>query len=362
MGSTAVFRKAGPLWPTHHRVGHFFSWVASRLRNRPDSEHELVVKSWMPDVKLTARGNEAAERSADARASAIVGPSRPLSILVAGDNRANQKVIAKILEHAGHRATIVDDCETMLDVLDVGEFDVVLMDVNMPVMNGIEATKLYRFVSLGRPYLPIVAVMTDAPEEQRRRCKEAGMDAWITMPIERHRLLEIIRTLVNDTSKNLQTTSNANKAAACYSARPGNRTAPDAAVDLLTLNALENLGDTDFVDRLAAQFLDDASDILHDLIEAMISGDARAFGEQMHILCNASANIGARGIYEMCSAWGQVTPENLASQGETQLKGLHEEFERVCVALRGRLFERNVAAGRTENVCDRLGMHAVHTA
>ena len=74
----------------------------------------------------------------------------------------------------------------------------------MPVMNGIEATKLYRFAALGRPHVPVVALTADATEEVARRCEEAGMDACITKPIEPNRLLEIIATLVPDEGKPAQ--------------------------------------------------------------------------------------------------------------------------------------------------------------
>jgi two-component system sensor histidine kinase RpfC len=285
--------------------------------------------------------------------------SRPLSILVAGDNPTDQNAIVKILERAAHRATVVDNGETMLDVLDTCEFDLVLMHVNMPATNGIETIKLYRFLSLDRPYVPIVAVVADATEEAKRRCQEAGMDACITMPIERHHLLEILQTLAQDTGKNAQAASNAGEAKAAH---PGNRTASAAAIDPHALNALENLGGAEFVDELAAQFLDDLPDILRALTEATGSGDVLTFGEQLHSLRSASANIGARGIYEMCLAWGQITPENLAGRSETLLEGLREEFKRVRSVLECRLFECNIAARRTENVCDRPGMHVVHTA
>jgi two-component system sensor histidine kinase RpfC len=98
------------------------------------------------------------------------------------------------------------------------------------------------------------------------------------------------------------------------------------------------------VDELAAQFLDDAADILRQLSDITAAGDTLAFREQLHALRSAAANIGARGIYEMCLAWRQVAPEDLASQGEIYLNGLREEFERVCAALRGRLSKRDVAA------------------
>jgi two-component system, sensor histidine kinase RpfC len=289
-----------------------------------------------------ARGNNAAERPDTTSNRTIVAARRPLSILVAEDKRTNQMVIAKILDRAGHRVTIVDNGEAALDVLEAQDFDLVLMDVNMPVMNGIEATKLYRFAALGRPHVPIVALTADATEQVKRRCREAGMDACVTKPIEPHRLLEIIGTLVNDAAKGPRVVSNKAEAGGHTSVTA--RNSREAAIDLDTIDALENLGGKEFVDELAAQFLDDAADILRQLSDITATGDTLAFREQLHALRSAAANIGARGIYEMCLAWRQIAPDDLASQGEIYLNGLREEFERVCVALRGRLSKRDVAA------------------
>ena len=284
-----------------------------------------------------ARGVDAIDRRDEASVGAAVAPGRSLSILVAEDNRTNQKVVAKILDRAGHRATIVDDGEAALDLLNEREFDLVLMDVNMPVMNGIESTKLYRFASLGHPRTPIVALTADATEEMARRCEEAGMDACVTKPVEPHRLIEIIGTLVPDAGKHPQSSSNVRKAA-------GHISTAAAVIDPYTLNALENLGGKDFVDEIAAQFLNDAADMLRILTAATASGDVQAFREQLHALRSAAANIGARAIYEMCLDWRQIAPEELASQGEMRLNRLREEFERVHVALQGRLSERDAAA------------------
>jgi len=289
-----------------------------------------------------ARGNNAAERPDTISNRTIVAARRPLSILVAEDKRTNQMVIAKILDRAGHRVTIVDNGEAALDVLEAQDFDLVLMDVNMPVMNGIEATKLYRFAALGRPHVPIVALTADATEQVKRRCREAGMDACATKPIEPHRLLEIIGTLVNDAAKGPRVVSN--KAETAGNSSVMARNSREAAIDLDTIDALENLGGKEFVDELAAQFLDDAADTLRQLSDITAAGDTLAFREQLHALRSAAANIGARGIYEMCLAWRQIAPDDLASQGEIYLNGLREECERVCVALRGRLSKHDVAA------------------
>src|SRR4029079_15712157 len=215
-----------------------------------------------------ARGNMASGRPEESRSMEIVPAERPLSILVAEGKRTNQIVIAKILDRAGHRVTLVDNGEAALDMLEMQEFDLVLMDVNMPVMNGIEATKLYRFTALGRPHVPVVALTADATEEVARRCEEAGMDACITKPIEPNRLLEIIATLVPDQGRPAHTAPSSAEIPNSTAERPRLRAATAAAVDAQTLDALEELGGKDFVDELAAQFIKDGSEVLDFLAEA----------------------------------------------------------------------------------------------
>jgi two-component system sensor histidine kinase RpfC len=290
-----------------------------------------------------ARGNMTAERPEDSRSTEIAPAGRSLSILVAEDKRTNQIVIAKILDRAGHRVTLADNGEAALDMLEMQEFDLILMDVNMPVMNGIEATKLYRFASLGRPHVPVIALTADATEEVARRCEEAGMDACITKPIEPNRLLEIIATLVPDDNPAREASSSA-EVASYPAARPRLRSAPTSAVDTQTLDALEKLGGKDFVDELATQFIEDGSEILDVLAEAAASGDLKTFREQLHALRSAAANIGARGIYEMCLGWRHIASEDFAIRGETHLVKLNEEFERVRLGLRSRLSGHTEAA------------------
>lgn len=290
-----------------------------------------------------ARGNMTSDRSDDA--GAIAPSSQPLSILVAEDKRTNQIVISKILDRAGHRVTIVDNGEAALDILEMQEFDLVLMDVNMPVMNGIEATKLYRFASLDRPRVPIIALTADATEEVARRCEEAGMDACVTKPIEPNRLLEIINALVRGSGKPIAARASENDVVASYpAAKPRLRAAAAPPVDVDTLDSLEELGGKEFVDELAMQFIKDAADTLNSLAEAAGAGDLKAFREQLHALRSAAANVGARGIYEMCLGWRHIAPDDFAVRGETHLQRLHEEFQRVRAALRARIDRRNVAA------------------
>jgi two-component system, sensor histidine kinase RpfC len=130
------------------------------------------------------------------QAEIFAAAARPLSVLVAEGNRTNQMVIVKTLERVGHTATVVNDGEAALDALEENHFDLVLMDLNMPVINGIEAAKLYRFCSIGEPYVPIVAVIADATTDARARCSEAGMDGFVTKPIAPARLLDVIDSVL----------------------------------------------------------------------------------------------------------------------------------------------------------------------
>ncbi|HEY9344588.1 MAG TPA: ATP-binding protein, partial [Inquilinus sp.] len=175
---------------------------------------------------------------------------RSLSILVADDNRMNQKVLREILTRAGHQVQLVANGEEALDALDVATFDLVLMDINMPVMNGIEAAKLYRFTALDRPHVPIVALTADATPGVAARCAEAGMDACLTKPIEPEKLFIAIDDVLSGHGP------------ATEPERPP--TLPDnvtalpqagpAAVDMCVLDRLEALGGNDFLVELIDDF------------------------------------------------------------------------------------------------------------
>ncbi len=121
---------------------------------------------------------------------------RKLRVLVAEDNRTNQMVIGKILEREGHDFKIVANGDEVLDVLKEQTFDIALLDLHMPVMGGIEAAKLSRFMSPGSPRMPIVALTADATPEARAECEEAGMDACLTKPIDTRKLFDLFETLV----------------------------------------------------------------------------------------------------------------------------------------------------------------------
>jgi signal transduction histidine kinase/CheY-like chemotaxis protein len=118
---------------------------------------------------------------------------RKLRVLLAEDNAVNQKLASRILEKQGHSVEVANDGQEAVAALANGEFDVVLMDVQMPNMSGLEATAAIRTLerATGR-HVPIVAMTANAMKGDRERCLEVGMDDYVSKPIQADHLLEVI--------------------------------------------------------------------------------------------------------------------------------------------------------------------------
>jgi two-component system sensor histidine kinase RpfC len=260
---------------------------------------------------------------------------RNLSILVADDNRINQKVLREMLTRAGHQVQLVANGEEALDALDAATFDLVLMDINMPVMNGIEATKLFRFTALDRPHLPIIALTADATPGVAARCAEAGMDACLTKPIEPEQLFTAIEDVLEGHAPAAPPQPLPDNVTALPQAGP-------AAVDMRVLDRLEALGGNDFLIELINDFLADIETIAEDMRISVEKGDALLFRAHAHALRSATANIGARGLSDLCQDWQGISGPDLARNGRTNLQRLAAEMER----LRPILLRRRGAAVR----------------
>jgi CheY-like chemotaxis protein len=121
-----------------------------------------------------------------------------LRILVAEDNPVNQHLATKLLEKRGHIVTVASNGLQATTLLDQGEYDLALMDVQMPVMDGFEATAALRRKEMrtGR-HLPVIAVTAYAMKGDEERCRQAGMDAYVTKPLTEEDLyaaIEVART------------------------------------------------------------------------------------------------------------------------------------------------------------------------
>jgi len=266
---------------------------------------------------------------------------RKLSVLVAEDNPTNQLVIRKILERAGHDFKIVANGEEVLDVLKKETFDIALLDLHMPVMGGIEAAKLSRFMSPGLPRMPIVALTADATPEARAECKEAGMDACLTKPIDTRKLFDLFETLVpGGGAVQRSPEEGAPEAEAASSEGPEE----PPSLDPRYLRELSDLGgNSDFVVRLAWTFLKGSKEKVRGLERAVADRDVEKARDLAHALKGNSGQIGALALMRACERFSGIAAGELERNGGTYLEEVKEELARARTALDEYLGTRNSA-------------------
>jgi two-component system sensor histidine kinase RpfC len=253
-----------------------------------------------------------------------------LRILVAEDNLTNQKVIAKMLERAGHRPHLVANGEEALDAMEREVFDIVLLDLQMPVMGGLEAAQMCHFTcKSSRP--PLVALTADATHESMKACKEAGFTAYLTKPVESKRLMELIDSLAAMGKKG------ADEARAVQPASPGippaERGGESEAIDAATIRDLAALGDGDFLEKLFRTFLKTGEEKIDGIEMAMKNRNFGRVAELAHGLKGSAGQIGAFSLMELCDHMSRLGPTGLLRDGYDDVERLRAEFENVRTAL-----------------------------
>jgi signal transduction histidine kinase/CheY-like chemotaxis protein len=137
-------------------------------------------------TEIQSRQARSAKSTPTANLERMSGNGQPVRVLLVEDNRINQMVAMRMLEKLGVRHDVADNGSAALDMLGTQPYDLVLMDVQMPVMDGLDATRAWRERELARarPRLPIIAMTANAMIEDREQCLAAGMDDHIAKPIE----------------------------------------------------------------------------------------------------------------------------------------------------------------------------------
>jgi two-component system sensor histidine kinase RpfC len=259
-----------------------------------------------------------------------IAAAKPLKILVAEDNAGNAKVLKGVLEGAGHEVEMTTDGEAALSALERTRFDIALLDINMPEVNGYEVTKLYRVGHIGEWRLPIVALTADATSETERLCREAGMDAVLVKPVEAAQLLS---TLVEVHARLMRPERLAVGASPIVvtpiTAHP--RFIPDsgATVDESTFESLRNLGGSDFVFEVVDTFRKDGARIVEQLKGAAEKADIREFRDLMHSLRSGAANVGGVKLCQTLTSLRDVSTKDLRAGGAGYVEKIESEMTRL---------------------------------
>jgi CheY-like chemotaxis protein/HPt (histidine-containing phosphotransfer) domain-containing protein len=262
-------------------------------------------------------GSEGSARQMITRHSLKEGKKRRTRILVAEDNVVNQKVALRILEKLGYRADAVANGQEAVTALETVPYDLVLMDVQMPEMNGLEATRAIRGSQakvLCRD-IPVVAMTAHALKGDRDKCLEAGMNDYIGKPVTTSALKEILERLLG---------ADRNGKASCPPPAP---TLP-VPVNVQRLNDITD-GDLAFEQELIESFLADTERHVTDLESAVRKVDGEALKRKAHAIKGTSANAGARRLEEIAARLEESAVIKDPERARELLKDLRSEFERV---------------------------------
>jgi two-component system, sensor histidine kinase and response regulator len=205
-------------------------------------------------------------------------------ILLAEDNLVNQKVASRLLEKLDYRVDVMADGLSAVAAWQSGKFDLILMDCQMPLMDGYEATREIRRLEAGGPHIPIVALTAHAMKGDEEKCRAAGMDAYLSKPIDRAKLNACLERLLpppGSTGATLTTQE------VPIVAESGNHPLDWEAL-------LESLdGDQEFARDLVDAYIETGDRELAAIAVALTQDDAASLRESAHTLKGASANLRA---------------------------------------------------------------------
>jgi signal transduction histidine kinase/DNA-binding response OmpR family regulator len=206
-------------------------------------------------------------------------PEHSLRILIAEDNAINQKIIIRLLEKAGHLPTLVDNGLDAVARCHSEQFDLVFMDVEMPGMDGLDATREIRRIeeAEGLPRLPIIAMTAYALNGDRERCLAAGMDDYISKPIQVSAVLRVLRGVEQ---------------------RHGDSQPEPTVIDDFDPQELIRCIDNneEIAREIGQLFLDEAQPMLERVRSSAMAQDAVALERAAHTLKGAAANIHAERV------------------------------------------------------------------
>lgn len=242
-----------------------------------------------------------------------------LQILLAEDNAVNQKLATRTLEKMGHVVTVAEDGLKAVAAWEAQRFDLVLMDVQMPALDGFGATRIIREREMAcGDHVPIIAMTAHAMKGDKERCLEAGMDGYLAKPIDMNELFETIEQWVTKSE-------------------PSERIPVTATADATVFDVDDALkrtdGDRDLLGELLQVFLETNPITLQEIREAIQRQDSLEVEKAVHSMKGAASTLGAHSVHQAA-----LTLEILAKTGDlqtatTKLDDLVRELERFNEAL-----------------------------
>ncbi|WP_395681069.1 ATP-binding protein [Dokdonella sp.] len=251
--------------------------------------------------------------------------TRSLQVLIADDQPANITVLQRLLEKAGHQPIAVASGEGVLDAIEQGDFDAVIVDLHMPGVSGLDVLKQVRVMQAGRTLTPFIVLSADATTTTMRQCEQAGARAFLTKPISIARLLDTLAEIAGAAG---QERVGMAIQAAVHREEVSAVIAPDVLRELGELQ----LG-TDFLALFVAECLRDALAIIGELEKSGAAGRWDAYRDACHALKGVASNMGAVQLAASASEAMRIGNWQLPREWRERVRRLREQLESARAAL-----------------------------
>jgi two-component system, sensor histidine kinase RpfC len=265
----------------------------------------------------------------------LYATSKPLNILICEDERTNQQIITQLLSLPGHQVSVVESSEEMLDSLETQAFDLIITDLNMAGMNGIDALKLYRFTQPTDNKTRFILFTADVTLTTKQEAINAGFDAILTKPIEALTLYQTIETTLkltpNIVNYWMNNVLNINKRKKTSLAS----TEVSSALDKNTLIELEQIGAGDdlFMHRVLKNYLADSLTMINNI---SIATEQKSYGE-LQDLCHAlkgnSLSVGASKLALSIDKLSKINSATSPTESEEILNAVNLDFTQLTAAI-----------------------------
>lgn len=233
-------------------------------------------------------------------------------ILLADDNATNRKIIAKILEHGGHYVEVVNDGELALEALENQHFDLMVLDMNMPYLGGIEVTKIHR-ATQRETATPVIILTANATLAAARDCEEAQVDAYLTKPVNALTLLDTVARLTRRGEVGVP-----------LSGASSIVTQSDTG-ELMNENTLYQLGllaggQGSFLAEVIHGFISETERLLEAMQIALTRQEYATFKDLAHIVEGSAGNVGGNALHHLCRQMIRCNHADLQRHGGDLLK------------------------------------------
>ena len=244
---------------------------------------------------------------------------QPKRLLVAEDNATNRMVIETALKRAGHQVTLANDGEEALDILAEDEFDLAIVDIQMPKVSGIDVIREFRYGHPGPDKMPFIVLTANVTADAIQQTENIGA-TYLTKPIDFDQLLGAIDRLPNG--------------------EPATPTEPraqslDSTLDLSMLRSLEELSETPgFIRIIADQFAIDSKALLSEVRTHLAAGSHSLVLDDLHTLKGLAGNVGASRLFQLCAQAPNGDGGLFSGGAERMLGQLEDETAKAIDALR----------------------------